>query len=158
MTYTCLTPSLLLFLLLRLLLLLLQLCYCFFFFAVVFAALLLLLPLHWTALNFVLFFFLFSTAHNILSSLPGGLLVELWPRLEAVAHPKCAFGLPGVILCELRQACRLPGRRVLAGGLFFFLRVFVFFGVRRHAQKKRFAGRFCGVAANFFFFGVDGSR
>ena len=28
----------------------------------------------------------------ILSSLPGGLLVELWPRFKAAAHPKCAFG------------------------------------------------------------------
>ena len=30
--------------------------------------------------------------------LSGCLLLELWPRFEAVAHPKCAFGFPGVIL------------------------------------------------------------
>ena len=28
----------------------------------------------------------------------GARRVELWPRFEAVAHPKCAFGLPGDIL------------------------------------------------------------
>ena len=33
----------------------------------------------------------------------GGLLVELWPRLKPMALPKCAFGLPGIILCEPRR-------------------------------------------------------
>ena len=47
-----------------------------------------------------LFFFLSPAGNFILSSLcflwgGGGLLVELWPRFKAMAHPKCGFRLVG---------------------------------------------------------------
>ena len=45
----------------------------------------------------------FPGANFVLSSLSGGLLVELWPWFEAVGHPKCSFGL----LCEPPEAYRL---------------------------------------------------
>ena len=32
----------------------------------------------------------------------GVVFVELWPRSQAMAHPKCAFRVPAVILGELR--------------------------------------------------------
>ena len=38
-------------------------------------------------------FFPSPTANFVLSSLSGGLIMELWPRFKAVAHPKCAFAL-----------------------------------------------------------------
>ena len=37
---------------------------------------------------------------SVFLSLGRGLLVESWSRVAAMDHPNCAFGLPGVILCE----------------------------------------------------------
>ena len=48
-----------------------------------------------SAQNFTLFF-PFRRQFRSFISLSGGVLVELWPRFEAVAHPKCALRLPGV--------------------------------------------------------------
>ena len=47
----------------------------------------------------------------VLSSLSGGLLVELWPRFKAVAHPKCAFRLLWGHVVRAPAACRPPGFR-----------------------------------------------
>ena len=47
-------------------------------------------------------FALFSpspASFSLLFSLSGGLHVELWPRVAAMDHPNCAFGLLWVILC-----------------------------------------------------------
>ena len=49
----------------------------------------------------------------VLPSLSGGVLVEFWPRCKDMDHPKCAFGLLGVILCEHRR----PAEERCSGGV-----------------------------------------
>ena len=48
-----------------------------------------------TAQNFA-FFFSLPLQISLFSFTLWGLLVDLWPGFEAVDHPNCAFGLPGV--------------------------------------------------------------
>ena len=44
-------------------------------------------------------------ANYALSSLFGGIFVKLWPQSKGMAHPKCAFGLPGVIVSNSGGLC-----------------------------------------------------
>ena len=50
-------------------------------------------PEGWERFKISLFVTLSRRKFSLFSSLYGGLLVELWPRFKAVAHPKSTFGL-----------------------------------------------------------------
>ena len=128
------------------------------------------------AQNFALFP-LFRHKFRSFISLSGGLLVELWPRFEAVGHPKWRAWAPWGHFVKPWWLLRLPttpsgpcrcGLRFLGLGLCFFLFSFVFwpllgclpsldsaffqFSVFRSPASFFLFSPFCCCPFFFFFF------